>query len=121
MREVSALEDARPPEKDDARAGRYRVQNVLGRGGMGLVYRAWDEVLEREVALRVLRPALLRRRGTRDRLVRESKAMAQLRHPNVGMCTFAGSNRPLRCGAAACSASIRIQPLRIRSPPDPLP
>ena len=67
-------------------AGRYRVQRLLGRGGMGEVHEAWDLNLERRVAVKVLLP----RGQDRDdierriaRLVRESKAMARLRHPHV--------------------------------------
>ncbi len=62
--------------------GRYLVIDELGRGGMGVVLRAYDPRLQREVALKVLPP----RRQTdeaRARMVREARAMAKLSHPNV--------------------------------------
>jgi Tol biopolymer transport system component len=65
------------------RIGRYPVVGVVGEGGMGLVYRALDPDLEREVALKRL-PA-----GVRDdsaewaRLRREARALARLQHPNI--------------------------------------
>jgi serine/threonine protein kinase/predicted Zn-dependent peptidase len=63
--------------------GRFRVVGELGRGGMGVVYRAHDPVLGRDVALK-----LLSYHGTRDepahrRLHREAQAMARMAHPNV--------------------------------------
>ncbi|MEM9459999.1 MAG: serine/threonine-protein kinase [Myxococcota bacterium] len=62
--------------------GRYVVQNVLGRGGMGVVLRAYDPALEREVALKVLTRDRLGD-GAPIRLVREARAMAQMSHENV--------------------------------------
>ncbi len=62
--------------------GRYVVLEVVGRGGMGTVVRAYDPRLRREVAVKRLRP----RAGLEQaeaRLVREARAMAQLSHPNV--------------------------------------
>ena len=61
----------------------YLVEELVGRGGMGEVYRARDERLERRVALKLLRPASRRRRGFRERLLRESRLAASLDHPNV--------------------------------------
>ncbi|HWB78962.1 MAG TPA: serine/threonine-protein kinase, partial [Nannocystaceae bacterium] len=64
-------------------AGRYRLEGELGRGGMGMVFRARDDVLERIVAIKLLPPGTTAEPRARARLVRESKAMARLRHPNV--------------------------------------
>jgi eukaryotic-like serine/threonine-protein kinase len=64
------------------RVGRLVVIERLGSGGMGVVYRARDPELNREVAVKLLRPD--RRGGAHDRrLMREAQALAQLSHPNV--------------------------------------
>ncbi|MEW2283653.1 serine/threonine-protein kinase [Streptomyces sp. NPDC047841] len=68
-------------------AGRYRLEERVGRGGMGVVWRASDQVLGRQVAVKELLPddALpdddARRR--RDRTLREARAVCQLRHPHI--------------------------------------
>ncbi|WP_432493190.1 Stk1 family PASTA domain-containing Ser/Thr kinase [Kineococcus gypseus] len=63
--------------------GRYRVLARIGRGGMGIVYRAEDERLEREVAVKVLRSDLAHDPVARQRFVREAKSAARLAHPGV--------------------------------------
>jgi serine/threonine protein kinase len=62
--------------------GRYRIDTVLGSGGMGIVYRAYDPQLARPVAVKVVRRAGEDTAG-RARLVREAQALARLSHPNV--------------------------------------
>ncbi len=62
--------------------GRYRIDTVLGSGGMGIVYRAYDPQLARPVAIKVVRRAGDDTQG-RARLVREAQALARLSHPNV--------------------------------------
>ena len=67
--------------------GRYIVLGLLGKGGMGVVYSAYDPELDRKVALKLLRVAH-RKRGEdldakRTRLLREAKAIARLSHPSV--------------------------------------
>jgi len=65
-------------------AGRYRVEEVIGRGGMSTVYRALDEVLGRPVAVKVLLPALADSDPTHiQRFRREARAVAALAHPGV--------------------------------------
>lgn len=61
--------------------GRYRVLNVLGEGGMGIVYGCFDESLERRVALKLVRGD--HTQTARRRMLREARAMAKLSHPNV--------------------------------------
>jgi YVTN family beta-propeller protein len=61
----------------------YRVDELIGRGGMGEVYRAWDERLERNVALKILIPRLADDDAFRERLLHESRLAASLDHPNV--------------------------------------
>ncbi|KIG12273.1 High-affnity carbon uptake protein Hat/HatR [Enhygromyxa salina] len=63
------------------RLGRYVVLGVLGQGGMGVVYTAYDPQLDRKVAIKLLHSSASPR--ARDRLVREAQAMARLSHPNV--------------------------------------
>ncbi|HEY1547837.1 MAG TPA: protein kinase [Kofleriaceae bacterium] len=62
--------------------GRYRIDTVLGSGGMGIVYRAWDPQLARAVAIKVVKRASDDATG-RARLVREAQSLARLSHPNV--------------------------------------
>jgi eukaryotic-like serine/threonine-protein kinase len=61
----------------------YRVDGVLGSGGMGVVYRAWDVRLNRPVALKMLLAGAQARPTELERFQREAQAVAALRHPNV--------------------------------------
>ncbi|WP_243305112.1 serine/threonine-protein kinase [Geothrix oryzisoli] len=63
--------------------GRFRVEALLGTGGMGEVYQAWDSTLERSVALKALRAGAEREASAPERFRREALALAQLNHPNV--------------------------------------
>ncbi len=63
--------------------GTYRVLGKIGEGGMGVVYHALDERLEREVALKLILPERLSRNGLREQFVAEARAMARVRHPNT--------------------------------------
>ncbi len=61
----------------------YRILAQIGAGGMGVVYRAYDEELEREVALKVLQHGLLAEEDARKRFRKEALALARLNHPNI--------------------------------------
>lgn len=65
------------------RIGPYRIEGTLGSGGMGEVVRAWDERLERPVAIKRLRAEVSSRPRQRERLRREARAAAQLNHPAI--------------------------------------
>jgi len=61
---------------------RYRIDSELGQGGMGTVYKGFDNALEREVAVKMMTEARLGTEG-RSRLMEEARAIAKLSHPNV--------------------------------------
>src|SRR5262245_3969598 len=65
------------------RLAHYEVMQVIGRGGMGIVLRAFDEKLHRIVAIKVLAPDLAARSSDRQRFVREARAAAAVTHENV--------------------------------------
>jgi predicted ATPase len=71
--------------KKGAKLGPYTILAPLGAGGMGEVYRARDERLEREVALKVLPPGLLTDEAARKRFRKEALALAKLSHPNIAV------------------------------------
>ncbi|MCA9704601.1 MAG: serine/threonine protein kinase [Myxococcales bacterium] len=66
-----------------AMVGRYIVLDLRGRGGMGMVYAAYDPELDRKVAVKLLLPGRDQALGARLRLQREAQAIARLSHPNV--------------------------------------
>jgi tetratricopeptide (TPR) repeat protein/predicted Ser/Thr protein kinase len=63
--------------------GRFVVLGLVGRGGMGEVYAAYDPELDRKVAVKLVRPRHSRANDDRGRLLREAQAIAKLSHPNV--------------------------------------
>jgi serine/threonine protein kinase len=63
--------------------GRYQIVQRLGAGGMGVVYRAHDPQLDRQVALKLLRSARAGEQVSVLRMLREAKSVAKIRHPNV--------------------------------------
>jgi serine/threonine protein kinase len=72
-----------PSAKSAARIGRYAILRALGEGGMGVVYVAYDEELDRKVAVKLLRDADSSQPEQRLRIQREAQAMARVAHPNV--------------------------------------
>ncbi len=81
------LQDTVLAEAGPRRVGRYEIEGIVGRGGMGEVLAALDPVLHRRVAVKLIRPELWgggdTQREATERLVREARAMATLAHPNV--------------------------------------
>jgi serine/threonine protein kinase len=73
-----------PPQRpgDLGTLGTNRIEAVVGKGGMGIVFRGWDEALNRPVAVKVLRPELDVPQA-RDRFVREARAAAGLHNDHV--------------------------------------
>lgn len=74
------------PAPHDARLSRYRLERLLGSGGMGSVHLAYDLSLERPVAIKFISPEKAADQSVRRRLVREARAAAALDHPNI--CTI---------------------------------
>lgn len=82
--------DSQSPAPDElflrlqaALAGEYSIERELGRGGMGVVYLAREVRLAREVAIKVLPPALADLPGLREQFLREAQTAARLSHPNI--------------------------------------
>src|SRR6478672_668551 len=65
------------------RLGKYRIETLLGRGGMASVYRAHDTVLNRSVAIKVLNPSLAVDPRAVERFRREAVTAANLEHPSI--------------------------------------
>ncbi|HLL20726.1 MAG TPA: serine/threonine-protein kinase, partial [Kofleriaceae bacterium] len=87
---ASALDASRPaparastPAPGDMLQKRYRITSELGRGAMGIVQRAWDEKLEREVAIKVMADDLRAIPEAMALFTSEAKALAQLNHTNI--------------------------------------
>jgi YVTN family beta-propeller protein len=73
----------------------YRIEELIGRGGMGAVYRALEERLQRKVALKVIAPELAQDERFRERFLRESRIAASLDHPHVIPIYQAGEEQGL--------------------------
>ncbi len=81
--------DAAQPELTGTRIGRYELQRIIARGGMGIVYEAMQDNPKRQVAIKVMRQGL----GSRSALRRfqdEAQILARLRHPNIAQVLEAG-------------------------------
>ena len=70
--------------------GRYRLDEQIGRGGMSTVYRAFDNVLERQVAIKLMHREIASDSGQLERFRREARAVAQLNHPHIVTVIDAG-------------------------------
>jgi serine/threonine protein kinase len=72
-----------PARLADALGDAYTIEGEIGRGGMGVVYRARDERLQRRVAIKVLPPELAFQQDIRERFTREAQTAARLSHPHI--------------------------------------
>jgi serine/threonine protein kinase len=78
-------------------AGNYRIESLLGSGGMGAVYRAFHPGLDRTAAVKVLRAEISEDAGIVERFFREAKATNQIRHPGIVDIFDLGSMDNGRC------------------------
>ncbi len=76
------------------RIGHYEVLEVLGRGGFGIVFRAFDDTLQRVAAVKVLAPQLAATSPARKRFLREARSSAKVRHENI-VQVYAVEEQPL--------------------------
>src|SRR5687768_4938993 len=83
---------AHSPEKLPSQIGRYRIQSRLGRGAFGVVFRAYDPQLEREVALKVALPSTLGTARRVERFLADARSAARLRHPHIVAVHDAGQD-----------------------------
>ena len=81
--------------------GRYRLEAEIGRGGMSTVYRAFDTVLERTVAIKLMHREIAADSDQLERFRREARAVAQLNHPHVVTVIDAGEERVGEAGTDA--------------------
>lgn len=72
-------------------ANSLRIENVLGKGGMGTVYRATHLSLDRVVAVKIINPEFVSNADITQRFTREARLMAKLRHPRAAMIYDSGS------------------------------
>ncbi len=74
---------------------RYRVLGLIGKGGMGIVVKGYDEMLQRTVAIKILSPHLAQDETTVARFLSEARAAASLQHPNIITIYEAGEDKGL--------------------------
>ena len=100
------------PEGDDllpgSVIGRYEVLARIGAGGMGVVYRARDPTLDRDIALKVLPPSLTADDKARARLIREARAASALDHPNIAVVHEIGTMSPAAGGSGGARLFIAM-------------
>jgi serine/threonine protein kinase len=85
-----ALANVAPLAAGEMLGGKYQVLRQLGEGGMGIVYEAHHPLLQKTVAIKVLRPELARMEERRDRFEAEARATAAIGHPNIVAVTDMG-------------------------------
>ena len=96
----------------------YRIDGVLGKGGMAVVYRATHLDLDRTVALKVLRPGLALERRHVDRFRREAMAIARLDHPNIVQVHTVGEADGFHYLVMECVEGFHLGEVLDRLPPD---
>jgi formylglycine-generating enzyme required for sulfatase activity/serine/threonine protein kinase len=91
-----ALDFLQPSTRPDSlgRLGHYEILEVLGQGGFGIVFRAFDETLQRMVAIKVLSAQIAATSPARKRFLREARSSAKVRHENI-VHVYAVEEQPL--------------------------
>lgn len=81
--DVTRVEGVESPQPPGPVVGRYEIRDLIGVGAFGSVWRAWDPELAREVAVKFARAGELSSPTERERFLREARAVAGLRHPQI--------------------------------------
>jgi serine/threonine protein kinase len=112
-----------PPEGPDeiGRLGAYRVLKLLGRGGMGMVFKAEDPQLQRAVALKVMLPTIAANEAARERFLREARAAAKLEHDNIIAIYQVGDDRGVPYIAMPFLKGMSLEDWLKRNPPLKMP
>ena len=97
-------------------AGTYRIVGELGSGNNGVVYLARHELLDREVALKVLHPELAENSEFIESLMKEARIAANLNHPNIVQALDAGSCNGIYYLVMECVRGRTLEDIRINSP-----
>jgi serine/threonine-protein kinase len=97
--------------------GRYETVERIGGGGMADVFRAHDRTLDRDVAVKVMRPAFADDREFVERFHREAEALGSIDHPNIVRVLDYGANPEDRCAISFAAAAVSIKPRPPRSLP----
>jgi serine/threonine protein kinase len=92
-----AVVDKSPSDEQPQQIGRYRVQKILGKGGFGLVYLAYDDQLQRAVAIKVPHRKLVDRPEASEAYLTEARTVANLDHPNIVPVHDVGSTGEFPC------------------------
>ncbi|HAK94290.1 MAG TPA: hypothetical protein DCM87_04640 [Planctomycetes bacterium] len=92
LRAFQAFSDATAPESALGTLGDFTLRRQIGRGGMGVVYDAWQRSMDRQVALKVLPAGLAADDRAFSRFMREARAAGKLRHPNVAAVHAVGQD-----------------------------
>jgi hypothetical protein len=118
LRAVARAPSVRPADLDltGRTVGRFVVERRLGEGGMGVVYEAFDPVLARKVALKVLRVGLRGSAATRARLHEEARRVAALHHPHIAAVYDAGEHEGIVFLALERAAGRSLR-ARLAAPP----
>ena len=90
-------QSAAAPADHPERIGRYRIEKVLGKGGFGLVYLAYDEQLDRPVAVKVPHAEVISQRENAEAYLAEARTVANLDHPNIVPVYDVGSTDDVPC------------------------
>src|SRR5205085_11708666 len=85
------------PARPVQQIGRYRVEGILGQGGFGIVYKAYDDQLDRHVAVKVPHAQRISTAEDASAYLAEARAVAKLDHPNIVPVHDAGSTEQFPC------------------------